>query len=224
MLRLIFNYYSAKVREKRLKIFQSYFHIGPKTKILDLGGGDGHLISTIKSLDKKNIYIADINKNALQKAKANGFNVMELDESGIIPIKKNEFDIIFSNSVLEHVTVNKRDMYKIKTNKEFKIAAIQRQQNFAHEIRTKSDKYFIQTPYKYFLLESHTWLPGIIVLFSRILQIAIIKKFNKFWPKKAKPDWHLLTFKEMQELFPDALIIKEKSFFVLKSLIAIKSH
>jgi SAM-dependent methyltransferase len=224
MLKYIFKLFSGNAREKRSKIFQSHFNIDPNTTILDLGGGDGHLIATtLKNIDKKNVCVADIDKKGLERAKAQGFNTLELDESGIIPIEKNQFDIIFSNSVLEHVTVDKGDMYKIKSNKEFHNAAMVRQQKFANEIRAKSDKYYVQTPYKYFLIESHTWLPGLIVFLPRTLQMGIIKLFNKFWPKKTTPDWHLLTYKEMEQLFPDAKIIKEKSLFMVKSLIAIKS-
>jgi hypothetical protein len=79
----------------------------------------------------------------------------------------------------------------------------------------------VQTPYKYFIIESHSWLPVIIVFLPIIMQIKIIAFFNKFWPKKTVPDWHLLTIKQMKELFPEAKIIKEKSFFFTKSLIAI---
>jgi hypothetical protein len=55
----------------------------------------------------------------------------------------------------------------------------------------------------------------------RNTQIKLIKFFNKFWPKKTWPDFNLLTEKEMKELFPEAKIVKEKSFLFTKSLIAI---
>ncbi len=159
----------------------------------------------------------------MQEAAKKGFNIIELDESGRIPIEKNQFDIIFSNSVLEHVTVDKKDIYKYKTNKDFYKAAFKRQKLFADEIRAKSDKYYVQTPYKYFPIESHSWLPFFIVMVPRSIQKAIINLSNKYWVKRTDLDWNLLTYKQMQALFPDAKIVKEKSFFLVKSLIAIKS-
>lgn len=222
MLKKLFNFYSTKARAKRAKIFKSYFTITDSMKILDLGGGDGKLIMSM-GLNKKNIFVADFDKGALEKASQNGLNIVQLDESGNIPCTKNQYDIIFSNSVIEHVTVDKEDVYKIKTNNEFHTAALVRQKHFATEIRAKCDKYYVQTPYKYFIIESHSWLPIFIVLLPRRAQISLIKGFNKFWPKKTSPDWNLLTVKEMKLLFPDAKIIREKSFFMTKSLIAIKA-
>jgi hypothetical protein len=154
--------------------------------------------------NRKNVYVADFNKHDLQKASEKGFNIIQLDESGKIPIEKNQFDIIFSNSVLEHVTVDKKDVYSFTTNKEFYKKAIERQKLFADEIRAKSDKYYVQTPYKYFPVESHSWLPGLIVFLPRRIQIAILNITNKFWVKRTSPDWNLLTVKEMRNLFPDA--------------------
>jgi len=222
MLRKIFNSYSHRARAKRTKIFHSLFTLNGSTKVLDLGGHDGELIMTM-GIDKKNIYVGDFDLVALEKARQRGLNIVVLDESGTIPCQKNEYDIIFSNSVIEHVTVDKEDMYKIKTNREFREAAWKRQKFFADQIREKSDKYYVQTPYKYFIIESHSWLPFVIVFLPRQLQILTIKFFNKFWPKKTSPDWNLLTVKDMKKLFPDARIIREKSFFLTKSLIAVKN-
>jgi hypothetical protein len=222
MLKNIFNYYSSSARRKRAKLFNRLFHITEETKILDLGGGDGNLIKiTVPFI--KNICIADINEKDLEKAKQLGFKTLKLDETGIIPCLINEYDIIFSNSVIEHVTVNKEEIYKYRTNKHFRKAAFERQKLFANEIRLKCSKYYVQTPYKYFLFESHSWLPGLIVILPRMLQFKVLHITNKFWPKKTEPDWHLLTISDMKELFPDAEIIKEKSFFFTKSLIAVKN-
>jgi hypothetical protein len=222
MLKKLFTHYSLKARARRTRIFHSYFKMNEKTKVLDLGGHDGELIMTM-GIDKKNIYVADFDIVALEKAKKNGLNTVLLDESGGIPCAKNDYDIIFCNSVIEHVTVDKDDMYNIMSGKKFRTAALQRQKYFADQIQAKSDKYYVQTPYKYFIIESHSWLPVIIVLLPRRLQIATIRFFNKFWPKQTSPDWNLLTVKDMKLLFPGAKIVKEKSFFLTKSLIAVKS-
>jgi hypothetical protein len=145
-----------------------------------------------------------------------------LDEGGKLPFPDDFFDIVFCSSAIEHVTVSKKRLRQYRTNQEFYKASYQRQVGFAEELRRVGKRYFVQTPYKYFLIESHTWMPGIIVLFPRIWQIKLIDFLNKWWPKKASPDWHLLTKKQMQALFPDAKIIFEKSFGLPKSLLAIK--
>ena len=222
MLTKLFFYYSLNARKKRSKVFTSIFPLDEHTKILDLGGGDGSLLARTLQV-KPIICVADIDKKMLETAKNKyGYNTMELDESGKIPCLKNQFDIIFCNSVIEHVTVDKKDMYNIKSDKVFKAIAFERQKAFANEIRSKCDKYYVQTPYKYFIIESHTWLPGVFVFLPRTLQIKTIRLFNKFWPVKTWPDFNLLTVKDMKELFPEAEIIKEKSFLFTKSLTAYK--
>jgi SAM-dependent methyltransferase len=222
MLKRIFNLYSNNARKKRSEFFMSIFNPDENTRILDLGGGDGELISKTVPY-KKNVFVADISSEGLKQAQGKGYKVIPLDESGKIPCREKEFDVIFCNSVLEHVTVDKHKLYSIKEDKEFHELAFERQKLFADEIRTKCEKYYVQTPYKYFLIESHTWLPGLFVLFPRKLQISIISFFNKFWPKKSKPDFNLLTVKEMKLLFPEATIYKEKSMFFIKSLMAVKN-
>jgi hypothetical protein len=171
---------------------------------------------------KTNVYIADIDEKKLKKSAEKGFKTLVLGEDGTIPCEDGYFDIIFCSSVIEHVTVDKKDMETIQTAKEFRKAALKRQKKLADEIRRVGKSYFVQTPYKFFPLESHSRLPVILVLLPRKLQITIIKFFRKFWFARTSPDWNLLTVKNMKFLFPGAKIVKEKAFFFTKSLMAIK--
>lgn len=192
-------------------------------KILDLGGGNGiHIASNIHF--RENVTIADISQSDLAYAEKNfGFKTLQLNESGILNVKDKEYDIVFCNSVIEHVTVDKSAIFTIKSNNKFSELSLARQKLFAKEIDRIAKKYFVQTPYKFFPIESHSWLPGIIVLLPRNMQISLLKGVGKFWVKKTDPDWNLLTVKEMKEIFPNATILKEKSFGFTKSLIAYKN-
>jgi hypothetical protein len=219
---LKFRGYQAKCRRKRGEIFKKYLKPKEEDLILDLGGEDGAYISQLISF-KKHVYIADINKRKLKKSAVKGFKTILLNEDGTIPYKDNYFDIIFCSSVIEHVTVDKKDMETLLINKEFRKVAFERQKKLADEIKRVGKSYFVQTPYKYFPLESHSRLPVILVLLPRKLQIKIIKFFRKFWFARTSPDWNLLTTKDMKRLFPDARIVKERAFFFTKSLMAIKT-
>lgn len=223
-MKKIFILYSEKSRKKRADFFLKTLSPKEGTKILDLGGGNGKYINSILPKNHNyNVTISDILIDDLNFAKENfGYKTKQLSEDKRLPFDDNEFDIVFCNSVIEHVTIPKKDVWSLKNSKEFEALSFNRQQEFANEIDRISNAYFVQTPYKYFLVESHSWLPGFIVLFPRPFQIKTIKVFNMFWPKQTSPDWNLLTFKKMQILFPKAKIYREKSLGFTKSLMAIK--
>ncbi len=221
MLKKIEKIYSKYARSNRGKIFRKYLNPTTDDKILDLGGGDGaHLAEIIPF--RGNIYLADIDSNLLEKGRTKfGFNPILLNENGRLPFPDFYFDVVFCSSVIEHVTVVKKKVYFFTSNFNFSTVALRRQKLFADEIKRVGKKYYVQTPYKYFPIESHTWFPSIIILLPRLAQIRVINLLNKFWPKQTSPDWHLLTINQMKKLFPDSQIILEKSFGFTKSIIAI---
>lgn len=219
----IFKKYSQKFKQHRKDLFYKYLTVSSKDRILDFGGYDGSWLAFLIPDKAGELYVADIATQALETAnKKYGYKTILLDESGKIPFEDNYFDVIFCNSVIEHVTVDKDEIYSIKTNKEFKEKSLARQKFLADEIRRVSKKYFVQTPYRHFIIESHTWFPSFFIYFPRTFQIKLIQFLSKYWVKSSTPDVNLLTVSDMSRLFPDAEIIQEKSFFMTKSLIAIK--
>jgi hypothetical protein len=223
MIKKIQKYYSKKARLKRGRIFNEVLSPYEGKNILDLGGWNGaHINSVIKG--KCNITIADISEVALSQAKQKyNYGTVLINENEKLDFHDSEFDIVFCNSVIEHVTLPKSQVWNFTSTKDFKNLAFKRQKDFADEIRRISKSYFVQTPNKYFLIESHTWLPAIIVFLPRYLLIKILGLFNKFWVKKTSPDWNLLTINQMKLLFPDAKIYTEKSLGMIKSIIAIRN-
>ncbi|MCK4395667.1 MAG: methyltransferase domain-containing protein [Candidatus Marinimicrobia bacterium] len=189
---------------------------------MDLGGGNGEFL--VKYKDKLNnfdIYIADIDNNVLKKASSLGFKTVLLKEDLFLPFENNEWDIVFCNSVIEHVTGPKQKVIYIQETKKFKDIANKHQIAFAKEINRIGKSYFVQTPHKNFPVESHTQFP-LADYFNRPMQVRLIKFLNSFWIKKTQPDWNLLDKHDMQILFPEANIIVEKFLGFSKSIIAIK--
>lgn len=223
-MKKLFSLYSNKSRKKRAAFFTKKMSLFEGAKILDLGGGNGKYINSILPKNQNfDVTISDILADDLTYAKENyGYKTIPLSESKRLPFEDNEFDIVFCNSVIEHVTIPKNEIWSLKSTKKFKKLSFESQKEFAKEINRIGKTYFVQTPNKFFIIESHSWLPGLIVLLPRTVQISIIHFFNKFWPKKTAPDWNLLTFKEMQIIFPNAEIYREKSLGFTKSLMAVK--
>jgi SAM-dependent methyltransferase len=218
---------SKKARKKRAIVFRNSFTIDENTKILDLGSETGsHIHSVLQGTryNPRNVYIADIDSHYVEKgANRYGFVPLIINESESLPFEDGFFDIVFCSSVIEHVTVPKDQVWSLCSGKEFKNISSRRQQVFADEIQRLGKQYFVQTPYRHFIIESHCWLPFIAWMPRRIL-IPMLSFTNRFWVKKTRPDWYLLNRKQMHSLFNDARIVSEKTFGFTKSILAIKAR
>lgn len=213
--------FSRRSRLRRASILKYYFPNLKDLKIVDLGGGDGRHIKMILP-DHHRITVADLNANDLKEAAKLGYKTILFDGIDKLPLNSDDVDLIFCSSVIEHVTLPKGQIWTVKNDVEFESTARQSQLQFAREIVRSCKGYFVQTPYKYFIIESHTWLPGAILLLPRPWLVRLIRFTNLFWPKRTSPDWRLLTAKDMHELFPDAEIVIERVWGLPKSIIAIR--
>ena len=124
--------------------------------------------------------------------------------------KHGEFDVVFSNSVIEHLG-NYED-----------------QRRMANEVIRVGKRYFVQTPNKFFPIESHFHFPLFQFLPKRT-RIWLHMHRNLGWRKKtidyklAKSsieELRLLSKSELKLLFPHAKIYEEKYFGFNKSFIA----
>lgn len=226
MIKKIFKYYSNFHKLQRKNLIWNRLHPIKSYRILDFGGSDGKFLSILfPDFPKENLYVADISEKDLYMANLKfGYNTLLLDESGKIPFEDNYFDIIICNSVIEHVTMNKIDCYKVINWEEFNMKSSIRQKLLGDEIKRCGKSYFVQTPYRYFPIESHTWFPFFFIFLNRKSYIKFLNLLNKYWIKKSTPDWKLLTLSQMESIFPNAEIIKEKSFMLTKSIIAISKN
>lgn len=219
------KFVSRRARSKRAALFRGLFTLNDDIRILDLGSEDGTNIHSVlqgTGINPENIYVADIDSDLVDKAHERyGFQPVVIPESGLLPFPDQFFDIVYCSSVIEHVTIPKDEVWKLYSGSEFKRRSLQRQKEFSDEIRRVGKCYFVQTPYRYFPVESHTWLPFIAWL-PRILLIPILRFANRVWIKRTDPDWYLLNRREMAELFDDAEILDEKVLGLTKSIMAIK--
>lgn len=216
---------SRRARQKRAAFFRERFELTETTRLLDIGSENGENINLVldgTKIKPESIFIADISQSAINQGRDKfGFQTILLDESGKLPLADKSFDIVYCSSVIEHVTVAKEAVWEIKSSEEFQRRAWANQQKFAHEIRRVGRGYFVQTPARSFLIESHTWLPFFSFL-PRPVLLKAMRLSNRFWIKQAMPDFNLLDAKQMAKLFPDAAIIFEKKFGLVKSIMAIK--
>ena len=180
-------------------------------KILDIGGdiqywkniGWQHPSCQIHLL---NLYASEIPQSDVNKFSSSVGNGLALE------YKKGDVDLIFSNSVIEHV------------------GSYENQQIFANEVRRVSDKYIIQTPSLWFPLEPHSLLP-LFQFLPHSFRALLIMTFNiNYFPKATtykaaiivSHSTLMFTHKRFKQLFPEAEIQVERFLGIPKSYTAIK--
>ncbi len=192
-------------RTKRMKIFSNIFKINKSTHIIDIGGTE---FNWKLIFEKPKITMVNIRGEAY----IDGRFEHKIGDATELKLKDNSYDIAYSNSVIEHVG----DWSK--------------QQAFARELRRLAPKYYVQTPNRRFFMEPHYitpfvhWFPKSVR--QKILRYGsvwgLIKRPSPEKIKKMVDEIELLDIKQMHELFPDAVIKRERFLGMTKSLIAVK--
>jgi len=197
---------STNCRLRRGRLFRERLQPTQADSILDLGGGrGGHIAEIVPYRD--NVTIGDLDPEALRRAaQTYGFGTLLLDGGETFPVADGQFDVVFCSSVIEHVTGPKEIVYDLEDAGQFAASAKAAQANFAAEVRRIAKRYFVQTPYKYFPLEQHSFLPFVVVLLPRRWQVKLMRFLAHRWIKPVYPDFRRLTIKEMRVLFPESEI------------------
>jgi hypothetical protein len=127
-------------------------------------------------------------------------------------ISGGDYDLVFSNSVLEHVGGHSQ------------------RQLFADAVHGLADRHWVQTPYRYFPIEPHWLFPGF-----QFLPLSTRALVSRHWPLSCcPPSGHvdsvrqamsveLVSRTEMEFSFPDSKVCGEHILGITKSLVAIKT-
>ncbi len=192
---------SLYARSKRMRKFCGVFDINKHTTVLDLGGQAPIWDSVDKPL---RIVILNL-PGIAQKSHPTHHNIkfIEGDACNVVGIHGGQFDIIFSNSVIEHVG-----------NADFRA-------RFAQEVRRLGKSYWVQTPSRYFPIEPHNGMP-FWWFWPQRLRASTIQRW-----KRSLPAWtemvegtDIVSKEEMLRLFPEAEIYVERVLGIPKSYTA----
>ena len=204
--------WATKLRNQRLIFFQSLISNLPKPiTILDVGGKVSFWES-MGFLDQHNrdikITVLNANVSEMQPITPKVEQIIG-DARNMKQFKNQEFDIVFSNSVIEHV------------------GTYAQQSQMANEVMRVGKRYFIQTPNLYFPIEPHFVFPFFQFL-PIPFRIWLVSHFSLGWfnkisdPQKASQLVNaikLLEKKKFLNLFPGAKLYEEKFFGLTKSFI-----
>ncbi len=133
-----------KARRNRIKLFVSFVSSLPRPlNILDVGGS----IQFWKKADftDKDINYTIINPRMTSRIE-DSFTVINGDGTNIHQFEGNQFDVVFSNSVIEH------------------IYTFEKQQAMASEMQRVGKYHFVQTPNYFFPIEPHFFISWVSIL------------------------------------------------------------
>jgi hypothetical protein len=187
-------------RERRYRLFVDLCSVEPDDRIIDVGAGNG---GGLERFNRENPIVA-VDLQGERTGWLDQPNVtVEKGDGTQLRFAAREFPVAYSNSVVEHIPKKL-------------------QQAFADEVRRVADRYFVQTPNRWFPIEPHYQVPLFHFLPKRIRQ-AINKRFTLgFQPKGHWEEITLLSARDMKRLFPDAVIHRERVLGLTKSLMAVR--
>lgn len=199
---------SARFRRRRMERFAAELGITAETRVLDIGGTPDcwRLLDVRPRVTLLNTPRA--------KADLEGAESWVAGDGRALPFRDGVFDVVFSNSVIEHV------------------GDASSQRRFAREVARVGRAYWVQTPNRWFPVEQHLltpfvhWLPPSWqrVLMPRLnvwrLLVRVSPDRRKYYIEHYLGEIRLLSAAGFRELFPGARILRERFCGWTKSLVA----
>lgn len=202
----------AKARMRRWDVFASIFPDIERMRIVDLGGTveswrrapvqprEVVVVNLLEPGDPDSPWLIPVLGDACEASDV-------LNRSGV----DATFDLVFSNSLLEHVGGHAN-----------RVA-------LAREVRALAPRHWVQTPYRYFPIEPHWVFP-----LMQFLPVAMRVRVARSWPLvhsrpassvEALEDvlWtELIGITELRSYFPESQVVMERMGGLVKSIVAVR--
>jgi SAM-dependent methyltransferase len=198
---------SANFRRRRMLRFARAMGIAPETRVLDVGGTP----DTWRLLpDPPRVTLLNAPRASGEMGPASSWVA---GDGRWLPFRDGSFDVVFSNSVIEHVGDSES------------------QARFARETMRVGRRFWVQTPNRWFPLEQHLFMPLVHwlprswqrVLAPRLYPARVALRLSpdrsEFYMRHYLEDVHLLDAAGLRALFPGAMLVRERFCGCTKSLI-----
>jgi ubiquinone/menaquinone biosynthesis C-methylase UbiE len=188
--------------------FVAEMGVSSRTRILDIGGTPDNW--ALLSVQPRVVLL----NTPRAKEELAGAAVWVAGDGRQLPFADQSFEIVVSNSVIEHVGDEAS------------------QQRFAREVARVGRSYWVQTPNRWFPVEQHLLTPFLHWLPKRWQRAAaphftvwaaltpVTPDRRRFYIEHYLNDVRLLTVNDLRRLFPGARLIRERFCGFTKSLIA----
>ncbi len=175
-------------RRRKWNLFMEYMKPASETQILDVGFNNIEYSETDNFIEKHHSYPKNI--TALGIGEADKFRKKYPDVKAVVydgkvfPFTDKEFDLCWSNAVVEHVGTRNDQRFFLK------------------EISRVSDAFFITTPNRFFPIEVHTRVPLLHILLPKKWFDGILRVIGKSWATGSY--MRLLSYRDIISLLKEA--------------------
>jgi hypothetical protein len=204
----VYDVFLRRFRRRRMRAFAAAFRVGPDTTVLDVGGTPYNW----QWLEPRcRLTLLNLEPPAEGAELPAGARAV-VGSGARLGFRDGAFDVAFSNSVIEH------------------LGSFERQAAFASELRRVGRGVWVQTPARSFPIEPHLLAIGIHWL-PRRWQRRLVRRAS-LWGWLSRPsaerieaflaEIRLLDGQEMQRLFPDCEIRRERVLGLTKAYVAVR--
>ena len=183
----LFSRVSLLARTRMFSMFTEYFHPDPDALVLDVGvTGDSsfpesNFFEKMYPYPHKIVCVGTEDGSHLMRVYP-GLRYRRITAGQKLPFQDGEFDIVFSNAVLEHTGGDTA------------------QRAFIRELCRVGRAFFITTPNRWFAIEHHTGLPLLHFLPRRLFRFIIRNTRFRYWSEET--NLNLLSASDLMALFP----------------------
>jgi SAM-dependent methyltransferase len=206
----------AYFRRKRLAELLKIYPDIENYSVLDVGGRPfiWNLLKEYYNVTPKHLVLLNTPAEAALP-ESEDYSVKIADGCNL-PYGDNSFDLVFSNSVIEHV------------------GQAEEMAQFSKECERVGRRIYIQTPNRWFPVDAHLgvafihWLPR--SLYKKLSFLSLRYPFTINNPMQRRDfdlefeTTYLLTLKQLEQLFPQKRIISEKFLFLIKSFVVVSQQ
>jgi hypothetical protein len=199
---------SHRFRSNRFQLFRTLMLGVPRpARILDVGGTAGFWLRMGFHDEDVDIVLLNTEPPAQDDGR---FTFVQGDARRMDFFADRAFDVVFSNSVIEHV------------------GDFEDQRSMADEVRRVGRRHFVQTPNRWFPIEPHFLVPGFQFL-PVAARARLLTRFDLGWiprtpdldaARRRVQEIRLLTRRELGRLFPGSRIHTERVLGMAKSFVA----
>jgi len=191
---------SMRFRKRMFHKFMDVMRPRPESKVLDIGVTSDDVYQESNYFEKMYPYPEQIvcvgtEDGGYLEEKYKGLKFYKVNPSELLPFNDKEFDVAFSNAVIEHV------------------GSFEEQKKFVREMSRVSKSFFITTPNRWFPVEFHTAIPLLHFLPPEMYRKVLSAIGEKYW--SMEENLNLLSRKDLKCLFEDQpdIIVDNVSLF-----------